>query len=560
VTHRDRKPVKFDPREGEVMTTPINEELDVLVVGAGFGGLYQLDRLRTLGFSVKVYEAGSDIGGVWYWNCYPGARVDTYAPLYQFSREELWREWNWSELYPGREELRRYFHHVGETLGLHEDIRLNTRVVGAEFDEERRQWVVRVRNELTGELSSARARYVLLCLGFGSKPYVPEIPGIDTFAGDWFHTAHWPQNGFDTTGKRVGVIGTGASGVQVIQECAPDAAHLTVFQRTPNMALPMRQQPLDDEANRKLRQTYPQRFAARDMTFGGLDYDFQDKGALELSEDERTATMEKLWDEGGLKLWLGGFLDVFFEPEANSIVYEFWRDKVRARINDSALAEKLAPTLPPHPFGVKRCSLEQRYYEVYNRDNVELVDLRDTPIHHVTPAGVVTGDGREHALDVLVVATGFDAFTGGMTAIDIRGTKGESFAEVYEDGARTAFGKATAGFPNLLYVYGPQSPSSFCNGPTCAELEGEWLVQCLEYLRQNGLTRIEATREAEREWGAHLAEIAEPSLFPHAKSWYMGANVPGKKTELLAYIGGLPTYLQKCNDSAEKGYEGFVLS
>jgi cation diffusion facilitator CzcD-associated flavoprotein CzcO len=542
------------------MSTPTSDELDVLVVGAGFAGLYQLDRLRNLGYSVTVFEAGSDLGGVWYWNCYPGARVDTWAPLYQFSREDLWRDFDFTELYPGWDEVRRYFRHVDRKLDLSKDIRFSTRVIGAEFDEERRQWEVRARDERTGETSSVRARYLVLCTGFGSKPYVPDIRGLDTFAGECHHTARWPQGGLDVTGKRVGVIGTGASGVQVIQESAPDAAHLTVFQRTPNLALPMRQQQLDAAANRAMKESYPERFAMRATTFAGFDYDFQDKGALEVSDEERTAVYEKLWETGGFVSWLGTFNDIFFDAEANATAYAFWRDKVRARITDPATAEKLAPTVAQHPFGVKRPSLEQRYYEVYNQDNVDLVDLQDTPIERVTATGVVTADGREHALDVLVLATGFDAVTGGITAIDIRSTKGESFADVFAAGTRTHLGTATAGFPNLLYVYGPQSPSAFCNGPTCAELQGDWVVQCLEHMRENGLTRIEATPEAEEAWGEHVAELTADTLFPFAKSWYMGDNVPGKKRELLAYPGGLPTYLQKCAEAAERGYEGFALA
>jgi cyclohexanone monooxygenase len=542
------------------MTAPVIDELDVLVVGGGFAGMYQLDRLRTLGHSVKLYEAGSGLGGVWHWNTYPGARVDTWAPVYQFSREDVWRDWNWSELYPGGEELRRYFQHVDEKLDLSRDIRFDTRVVAAEFDEDDRRWVVRARNEQTGETTTARARYLFLCLGFGSQPHYPQLPGLETFRGDWFHTARWPQGGYDVTGKRVGVLGTGASGVQVIQEIAPIVDHLTVLQRTPNTALPMGQRALDDEANRELKKSYPERFANRSSTWAGFDYDFQVKGLLELPPDERTARLEELWAGAGLRPWLGGFLDVLFDAEANAIIYDFWRDKVRCRIADPALAEMLAPTEQRHPWGVKRISLEQNYFEVFNRDNIDLVDLHANPLQHVTPNGVVTADGVEHALDVLVLATGFDAVTGGMTAIDIRNAAGETFADVFADGTRTALGKATAGFPNLLYVYGPQSPSAFCNGPTCAELEGEWLVQCVEHLRANGLTRIEATHEAEKEWGAHVLELTEPSLFPLAKSWYMGANVPGKKRELLAYPGGLPTYLQKCKDSAENGYAGFLLA
>jgi len=537
------------------MTTMSTQELDVLVVGAGFAGLYQLDRLRSLGYSVQVFESGGDIGGIWYWNCYPGARVDTYAPLYQYSREDLWRGWEFSEFYPGWDEVRRYFRYVDEKLDLSRDIRLNTRVSAAEFDDDARQWVVRA-----GDGTSVRARYLVMCTGFAAKPYVPDIPDLDTFAGECHHTGRWPQDGVNVTGKRVGVIGTGASGVQVIQETAPDAAHLTVFQRTPNMALPMRQRTLDADAQRQLKLSYAERFAMRGKTFAGFDYDFIGYGAFDVPDDERKAIYEDLWERGGFLPWLATFNDILLDADANATSYAFWRDKVRERVDDPAVAEKLAPTHAIHPFGVKRPSLEQRYYEVYNQDNVELVDLRETSIERITPAGVVTSDGREHKLDVLVLATGFDSITGGLTAIDIRGTKRESFADVFAGGTRTHLGTATAGFPNLFYIYGPQSPSAFCNGPTCAELQGDWVVECLEYLRRNGLSRIEATHEAENAWGSHVAELTAATLFPEAKSWYMGANVPGKKRELLAYPGGLPTYLQKCNEAAEKGYDGFVLA
>ncbi|HZZ45341.1 MAG TPA: NAD(P)/FAD-dependent oxidoreductase [Pseudonocardia sp.] len=542
------------------MTAAPTAELDVLVVGAGFAGLYQLDRLRELGYSVTVFEAGSDIGGIWYWNCYPGARVDTWAPLYQFSREDLWQDWNFQELYPGWEEVRRYFHYVDTKLNLSKDIRFNTRVTGAEFDETDHRWVVHSRDEHDGTTSSVRARHLVLCTGFAAKPFTPEFPGLDSFEGPCHHTALWPQEGLAVEGKRVGVIGTGASGVQVIQEYAPHVAQLTVFQRTPNTALPMRQQVLDDEANREMKADYRERLAMRSDTFAGFDYDFLPHGAMDVSESERTATYEKLWETGGFFPWLGTFNDIFFSAESNATAYAFWREQVVARVKDPVTAEKLAPREQLHPFGVKRPSLEQRYYEVYNQDNVELIDIRENSIERITPTGVVTADGREHAFDVLVLATGFDAITGSLIQIDVKGTGGQTFADAFAEGTRTHLGATTSGFPNLFYLYGPQSPSAFCNGPSCAELQGEWVVQCLEHLRGNGLTRIEATREAEREWADHMAELGDKTLFGKAASWYMGANVPGKKRELLCYPGGLPLYLSKCQESADQGYAGFVLA
>jgi len=530
------------------------EELDVLVVGAGFAGLYQLDRLRRLGYNVKVFEAGADIGGVWYWNCYPGARVDSYAPLYQFSSEELWRDWNYSELYPAWEELRAYFRYVDKKLGLSRDIRFNTRVTGAEFDTDRNQWVVQASDD-----SVTRATFLVLCTGLSAKPYIPAIAGLKDFRGVCHHTSLWPQDGVDFAGKRVGVIGTGASGVQVIQEVYRDVAELTVFQRTPNLALPMRQRKRDDATSRRMKETFPERFRNRAETFGGFDYNVIPKNALDVSDQERLATYEDLWNRGGFFPWIGSYQDILTDEEANATAYVFWRDKVRARVKDPAVADKLAPTKPMHPFGVKRPSLEQRYFEAYNQPNVQIVDLLESPIDRVTPMGVETKD-REVELDILVLATGFDFLTGGLTSIDIRGTNGETLREKWSGGSRAHLGLASAHFPNLLYIYGPQSPSAFCNGPTCAELQGDFIISCIEHMRRNNFRRIEATEEAEDAWRDHVAELVEATLFPRAQSRYLGANIPGKKREMLVYPGGLPLYLRKCRESADAGYSGFVLS
>jgi cyclohexanone monooxygenase len=529
------------------------QEIDVLVVGAGFAGLYQLDRLRTLGFSVQVWEAGSDLGGIWYWNCYPGARVDTAAPIYQYSREDLWRDWDFSELYPGWDEVRRYFHYVDEKLDLSRDIRFKTRVTGAEFDEDTRRWRVRADDG-----STAWARYLVMCTGFGAKPYVPNLEGLESFGGAWHHTALWPQDGLDLAGKRVGVVGTGASGVQVIQEAAADAAHVTVFQRTPNLALPMRQETLDEETQGRMKKEYPDRFAMRARSFAGFDMDFIPQAAADLSPEERRAGYEELWQKGGFHFWLATFQDILFDKESNDTAYEFWREKVRARIKDPALAEKLAPTDPLHPFGVKRPSLEQNYYEVYNQDNVTLVDLRENPIQRVTERGVETADGV-HELDVLVLATGFDSVTGGLTQIDIRGTGGTTLKDKWAGGVGAHLGVATAEFPNLLFIYGPQSPSGFCNGPSCAELQGDEIVDLLVHLRDQGLTRIETEPDADQAWRRHVADVVATSLFVKADSWYMGANIPGKTREILNYPAGLPAYLDKWRESKDAGYSGFVM-
>jgi cyclohexanone monooxygenase len=442
--------------------------------------------------TVQVFEAGGGLGGVWYWNCYPGARVDSPGPIYQYSRDDLWRKWQFSELYPSWQELRAYFRYVDEQLGLSRDIRLNRRVDEASFEPARNRWTVR-----SNDGSVARARYFVLCTGLGSKPYVPDLPGLGDFTGERHHTAVWPQQGLDMQGKRVGVIGTGASGVQVAQEAAGVAAHLTVFQRTPNIALPMRQTTLDEDTIRRMKETYPANFDQRTKTFSGANFDFLATSALDVSDAERHAIFERLWEMGGFAPWVGGFNDILVNEAVNRAAYDFWREKTRARIKDPAVAEILAPTEAIHPYGVKRPSLEQNFYEIFNQPNVSLVDLRTTPIERVTRGGIKTAAG-EYELDILVLATGFDAVTGGLTSVDIRGTQGETLKEKWAKGVRAHLGMAVAGFPNLLFVYGPQSPNAFCNGPTCAEVQGDWIARLLDHLRQRNLTRIEATVSAGR--------------------------------------------------------------
>ncbi|GAA5121817.1 NAD(P)/FAD-dependent oxidoreductase [Haloechinothrix salitolerans] len=539
------------------MSTTSNavEELDVLVIGAGFAGIYQLDRLRSLGHTVKIWEAGSKLGGIWYWNCYPGARVDTEGPIYQFSRDDLWKEWEYSELYPDWSEVREYFAYVDRKLDISRDVRYNTRVASADFDSGRNQWVVRASDGTT-----VRCTYLVPCLGFGSKPYIPPIRDLNAFAGACHHTALWPQEGLDMTGKRVAVIGTGASGVQVTQEAARDAAEVTVFQRTPNLAIPMRQRTLTPEDQATIKAELPERFERRGNVFAGFDFDFEPRNALDLSDEERTAGYEKLWQAGGFRFWLGVFQDTLFDEKANDYAYSFWRDKVRARIKDPATAEKLAPTQPPHPFGVKRPSLEQNYFDVFNQDNVHLVDLTETPIESFTERGIVTSDGAERAFDIIAFATGFDSVTGGLTAIDIRGADGTLLRDKWAAGVDAHLGIATAGFPNMLFVYGPQSPSGFCNGPTCAEIQGEMIVDMVDQLLRAGRKRIESTPDADRDWTDHVAQLVAPTLFPKAKSWYMGANIPGKTVQSLNYPGGLPLYREKFAEAKANGFAGFHIA
>jgi cation diffusion facilitator CzcD-associated flavoprotein CzcO len=527
--------------------------LDVLIIGAGFSGLYQLYRLRERGFRVRLFDAGAELGGIWYWNCYPGARVDSHVPNYEFSMEEIWRDWNWTERFPAWDELRRYFRHVDEKLDLSRDVRLNTRVTSATFAPATDSWVIECADG-----HRVRARFLVACTGFAAKAYVPALPGLDRFAGPCFHTAHWPQDGLDMTDKRVGVVGTGASGVQVIQEAGKVASHLTVFQRTPNMALPMGQRQLDESTQREMKASYPEWFRRRAESNGGLfDIAADERSAVEVSDDERHAAFESAWEKGGFHFWAGTFVDIIVNRESNHLAYEFWRDKTRARIKDPLVAETLAPMNPPHPFGAKRPSLEQWYYEVFNQDNVVLVDVRAEAIHEITPSGVRTAT-RHHDLDVLVLATGFDAGTGGLTQFEIRGRSGRTLEETWSTGVETHLGIGVPDFPNLLMLYGPQSPTAFCNGPTCAEVQGDWVIECLTFMRDHGFTTIEAGVDAARAWTQHMDDLGAGTLLPLADSWYMGANIPGKRRQLLHHPG-LQLYLAFCRESAENAYSGFDL-
>ncbi|KAG6861772.1 hypothetical protein C0995_012276 [Termitomyces sp. Mi166 len=533
-----------------------HQNLDVLIVGAGFSGVYQLHKLRKAGFSVKVFEAASGLGGIWYWNCYPGARVDTDFSIYQFSLEELWKDWNWKEKYPGREEIIEYFDYVDKKLDLSRDISFNTRVTSASFNITTNRWSV-----FTDTGVIVNPHFLVLCTGFASKPLFPDVPGLDTFQGTIHHTSLWPQAGLDMAGKRVGVIGTGASGVQVIQEVGPIAAHLTVFQRTPNLALPMNQCPVSIATQTEMKEeTYPILFKRRLQTTIGFQYDTIKHGVFDISPEERYLLFSELWSKGGFHYVIGSCHDITADEKANAEVYAFWRKKVLQRVRDPEMQRKLAPEKPPHPFGVRRHSLEQSYYEVFNQPNVALVDLKENPIIEVIPKGVKTRDGVVHEFDVLVLATGFDAVTGSISQIDIKGTDGSSVGDKWKKGLSTYLGMTVAGYPNMFFPYGPQAPTAFCNGPTCVELQGDWIVDCITYLRQHNYIRIDATREASEAWVQRVADLFSRGLMNRARSWYTGANVPGKRVEPLSFVGGVPLYTTLIQECVRGGYTGFTLT
>ncbi|KAJ0109551.1 benzoate 4-monooxygenase cytochrome P450 [Diaporthe amygdali] len=533
------------------LTTP---EYDAIIVGGGFAGCYTLDRLRKAGFKTLVIDDAANLGGVWYWNCYAGARVDTSVPLYEFSDEEIWRPWTWSERYPGRDEIRNYFDHVESKLHLKKDFLFNKLVVSAEFDEGGNHWSI-----VTGDKSVLTSRFFILCTGFAAKPNIPDFKGLDSFARISCHTSKWPQGGIDFKGKRVGVVGNGSSGLQVIQEFASEVDYLTVFQRSPTYALPMRQKHLSAEDQQK--ETYRQLYELRKKTFAGLDFEFKPHACGESTAAEREAFFEELWAKGGLSFWLGTYQDVIRDKEANQHAYEFWRSKVLQRVHKPAMQQLLAPEKKPYYFGTKRATLEQRYYEVYNQDNVELIDAKANAITEVVPDGIFTADGKLHKLDVLVLATGFDSVTGGILAIDIKGENGQSLRKKWAKGTTAHLGMTTAGFPNALFVYGPQGPTSFCNGPTCAELQGDWIRDTLVYLREHGKCYIDPRPEAEQEWRELVNNIGDATLLPQTKSEYMGTNIPGKpkETEMLNFLGGVVEYTRRITSSLSNGLENFVV-
>ncbi|MBZ6377118.1 cyclopentanone 1,2-monooxygenase [Pacificimonas flava] len=534
------------------MSAAPSPDHDAVIVGAGFSGVYLLYKLREAGFDVLLVDAAAEPGGVWYWNRYPGARVDSQVPIYEFSMPEVWEDWTWTERFPGWQELRAYFRHVCDRLDLWPFMRMATPVKAARFDEDGAFWRLRL-----GDDENVTTRFLLPALGFASKPYIPDLAGLDDFSGEWCHTARWPQEGVDLTGRRIALIGTGASGVQVAQEAAKCAGQLTIFQRTPILALPMRQQALDETAQTRRKADYPAIFRQRLQTSGGFECQSLDVSALVVTEAERAAHFEDLWQRGGLCFWYNNFADLLTDEEANRHAYAFWRDKVRARIADPALAEKLAPRVPPHPFGTKRPSLEQNYYKIFSQDNVKLVDLMETPIERIVADGIETAD-EKIACDLLVFATGFDAGRGGLIDMNISGRGGLSLAKAWEHEVRAYLGMAVSGFPNMLFAYGPLSPSGFSNGPTSSEVQGDWIRDFLVWLRNREFHLFEAEASAEKGWTDLVAQAGAMTLFPKADSWYMGANIPGKPRQLINFPS-VVGYSALCDDVANNGYAGFAM-
>jgi len=527
-------------------------QYDAIVIGAGITGLYQLIRLRELGLSVRVFEAGSGVGGTWYWNRYPGARFDSesYSYGYSFSKELL-QEWEWKEHFSGQPENERYLNFVADKFDLRRDIEFNTRIASATYDESDNCWEIR-----TTEGKRARARFLITAVGVLSAPQMPKVEGLESYTGEWYHTGLWPKEPVSFAGKRVAVIGTGASAVQLITEIAKQVGHLTVFQRTANYCAPLHNGPIDRETQIEIKERYPEIFKRCRETFAGMLHDFDPRSALEVTPEERQATYEGLWTQPGFGKWLGTFRDVISNKEANDTMSEFVRNKIRERVKDPAVAEKLTPR--DHPFGTKRVPLESGYYEQFNRDNVLLVDLRETPIERILPNGIQTSDAA-YEFDMIIFATGFDAVTGAFARMDIRGVGGRTLKDKWADGPRTYLGIQGAGFPNLFTLVGPHNGATFCNIPRCSEQNVEWVTECIQHMRAHNFKRIEPTPEAEDRWTEHVGETVANTLLPAVDSWFMGANTPGKKRTFLMYAGGTPAYRKKCDEVAANGYEGFKL-
>ena len=533
------------------MSTPA-KRYDVVVVGAGFAGLYALHRIRSLGASIRVVEASGGVGGTWYWNRYPGARCDVESLEYSYSfSRELEQTWHWTERYATQAEILEYANHVADRFDLRRDIDFNIRVSAATFDERQGFWRL---------LSTGGAEYhagtCIMAIGCLSVPKRPDFKGLEDFEGEWYLTGAWPHEPVDFSSKRVGVVGTGSSAIQAIPVIAEQADHLSVFQRTANFSIPARNRPLDESTERYWKANYPQlRDEARKTSSGIVNID-NEHAASDLTPQARQQEIVRRWEHGGLGMW-NTFADILTDERSNSVVAEFVRERIRRTVYKADVAELLCPK--DYPFGSKRLCVDTTYYETFNRDNVTLVDLGRSPIESFTRSGLRTRDCH-HALDVVVFATGFDAMSGPLLNIDVRGRAGTTMKDWWRAGPRNYLGLSIAGFPNLFLVAGPGSPSVLCNMIVAIEQHVDWIADCLSYMRRHGYSRIEASAEAESGWVEYCNEAAGRTLYPRANSWYMGANIPGKARVFMPYVGGAWNYRRKCEEVAANRYEGFLMT
>ncbi|UPT90590.1 NAD(P)/FAD-dependent oxidoreductase [Bradyrhizobium barranii subsp. apii] len=525
---------------------------DVVVVGAGFAGMYMLHRLRGLGFSARVYEQGGGVGGTWYWNRYPGARCDVESMQYSYSfSEELQQEWDWSERYAPQPEILNYANHVADRFDLRRDIQFDTRVARAAFDARTKCWSV-----TTSDGQTVEAQFIVLATGCLSNARKPDIKGLESFKGPVYHTGNWPHEDVDFTGLRVGLIGTGSSGIQSTPVIAEQARHLTVFQRTANFSIPARNAALTDEERDNFRKTYPEiRRFAREVARNGIFAEQPDRGALDDSDETRNGKYSARWERGGLT-FMYVYNNLGLERSANDTAANFVRGKIAEIVKDPETAKLLQPN--SHPIGTKRICIDTDYFATFNRPNVSLVDIKTNPIKEIT-ANAVRVAGKDHEVGALVMATGFDAMTGSVAKIDISGPGGRTLNEKWAEGPKTYLGLMSAGFPNLFIITGPGSPSVLSNMIVSIEQHVDWIADCLVHMRRQDVATMEASGEAEDKWVAHVNEVAHGTLYPQANSWYMGANIPGKPRIFMPYIGGVGVYRRICDEVAAKGYEGFLL-
>lgn len=531
-------------------------DADVIVVGAGFAGLYAVHVLRDkMGLDVQAFDTASDVGGTWYWNRYPGARVDIESVHYSYSfDDDLQQEWHWTEKFCAQPEILAYLNHVADRFDLRRSFRFNTRITSLTWDDTESLWIA-----TTDAGERYTARYVISGAGTLSVPKKPEFPGIEEFDGEVLMTGNWPHHAVSFEGKRVGIIGVGSSGIQAISEIAKTAGHLTVFQRTPNYATPIGNAPTDAVQEAREKANYAAIREASRNHFLGVPYSDVQPSALAVTPEERRRVFDDRWDRGGFRLFIDSFADILSDKAANDTAADYIRERIRERVTDPETAELLAPK--DYPYATKRPPLETDYYEAYNRPSVELVDVKKNPIDEITAGGVRLADGREYQLDVLILATGFDACTGPLLAMNVTGRHGLRLVDHWADGPQTYLGLMSAGFPNLFMITGPQSPSVLYNMPLAIEDHVDLSTAAITYLREHDLDVIEATAEAEHDWVAHTNEVAQATLLPDSPTtWYMGANIPGKPRRVLVYLGGAPAYRAKCDEVVEAGWEGFTLT
>ena len=523
---------------------------DVTIVGAGFSGLSLLYHLRKKNFSVTLIDIAKDVGGTWYWNRYPGARCDTESMQYSYSfSDELQQEWDWSERYATQPEILKYINHVAERFNLRKYISFGTRVTKASFNEDLNEWVIETDKDL-----QIKSSFLVMATGCLSSPFYPEIAGIKNFSGPIYHTGRWPHTKVEMKEKKIGVIGTGSSAIQSIPEIAKDAKHIYVFQRTANFAIPAHNGPIPSDRSNYFKSMYPEIREKAKKLYAGFYQTYNDKSALEVSSAERNEEYERRWQHGGLPFF-GAFTDLTFDKSANETAAEFVRSKIREIVKDPVNAEKLSPKTV---IGCKRLCVDTDYYATFNRENVSLIDIKKNPIQEISQSGIVV-DGQLYEIDILILATGYDAMTGAILKVDIRGKAGESIKEKWREGPKTYLGIMTEGFPNFFMITGPQSPSVLTNMLTSIEQHVEWICECLVFLKEHKIKKIEPKKESQDSWVEHCNALASETLRYRCTSWYLGVNIPGKPRVFMPYVGGFPMYKKKCDDEVRSKYHSFEL-